>query len=96
MRSRGRRVLVVELQAPRGHQVDQQRQPALDVDDQVLAAAAHRLDPLARERRQRRVEGLQGVDAGRERRLDLRARERAIEQARGDLDLGQLGHSASS
>ncbi len=29
---------------------------------------------------------------GRERRLDLGAGERGAEPARGDLDLGQLGH----
>ena len=46
------------------------------------------------ERVQRRVERLQRVDARRQRRLDRRAAQRGVQAARGDLDLGQLGHAA--
>ena len=41
--------LVIQLQPPRRHEVDQQRQPACDVDDQMLAAPAHALDASVRE-----------------------------------------------
>ncbi len=61
-------------------------------DDQVLAPPAHARDRLALQDGERRVERLQRVDAGRERPLDSSASQRPVEQARGDLDLGQLGH----
>ena len=95
MRSRGPGALVVELQASRGHQVDEQRQLAGEVEDQVLAATAHREDLLTLERRQRWVEGLQGIDAGGQRGLDLRSLQGAVKQSRGDLHLRQLGHRPS-
>ena len=44
------------------------------------------------ERVERRREALQRVDPRRQRRLDLGAAQRAVQAARGDLDLGQLGH----
>ena len=91
-----RRALVVELQAPRGHQVHEQGEVAGDVDDDVLAAAPDARRRRAVDRVQRRVERLQRVDARRERGLDRRAAQRRVEAARSDLDLGQLGHMIRS
>jgi hypothetical protein len=59
----------------------------------VLAAPAHAGDRGALDGVQRRVERLQRVDARREGRLDDGAAQRGVEATRGDLDLGQLGHS---
>src|SRR5436309_397228 len=83
---------VIELQPTCGHEVDEQHKRAGELDDEVLAATTHTLDSLAPDRRERRVKGLERVDAGRERRLDLCPAQRVVEQACGDLDLGQLGH----
>ena len=85
--------LVVELQPPGAHEVHEQREVAGELDDELLAAAPDRGDRAALERRQRRVEGLQRVDARRHRGLDRRAAQRRVEPAGGDLDLGQLGHT---
>jgi hypothetical protein len=80
--------------------VDQQRQlPALttclEVDREHLADAPHTLDRGALERVQRRIEGLERRDAGGQRRLHLGSGHGGGETARGDLDLGQLGHGSS-
>jgi hypothetical protein len=85
--------LVVELQPAGGHQVHQQREIVADVDDHMLADPPHAGDPLAVERRQRRIERLQRVDARRERRLDAGAAQRVVKPTRGDLDLGKLWQS---
>ena len=77
-------------------QVQEQRQVPRDVDDEVLPAAAHPGDRTPRERVERRVERLQRVDSGRERRSDLGAAQRRVEAAGRDLDLRQLGHIAES
>ena len=86
---------IEELQAAGGHQVQQQRQLAADLDDDLLAAAAHDVDLPARQRVERRREALQGVDSGRARRVDLLAAQRGVQTADGDLDLGKLGHRSS-
>src|SRR3954464_4638392 len=88
-----RGALVEELQAPGRHEVHQQGEVAREVDDEVLAHAPHAGDGGALDRVQRRVEGLQRVDARRERRLDDDTPQRGIQPACGDLDLGQLGHT---
>src|SRR5437763_1557703 len=73
--------------------MDEQHQIARDLDEQVLAAPAHPLHPLALERQQGRVVRLQRVDARCKRGLDPRPFDGAVEQARRDLDLRQLGHA---
>ena len=89
-----RRALVEQLQAAGGHQVQQQREIAADVDDEVLADPPHARDGTPGERAERRVERLQRVDAGRQRRLDRRPAQRRVQPPGRDLDLGQLGHAA--
>jgi hypothetical protein len=84
-------VLSEQLQAARAHQVHQQRETA-GVEHQQLAATAEPLDRGTLEGAQRRVEGLERVDAGRDGRLDRLAGERLVETTGGDLHLGQLGH----
>jgi hypothetical protein len=79
--------LVVELHAPGAHEVRQDHELPADVDREVLADAPHALDRAAGERFQRRVEGLERVDARRHRRLDRRALERRAQAPCRDLDL---------
>ena len=86
------RAPVIELQSSRVHEVHEQRQATGHLHDQVLAPAAHSVDVPALQLAERGIDRLERVDAGRKRRLDQRAPQRMIEQARGDLDLGQLGH----
>jgi ribose 5-phosphate isomerase B len=62
------------------------------VDREHLADAAHAVQLAAGEGVERRVEGLQRYESGRERRLHARAGDPLREAARSDLDLGQLGH----
>ena len=62
-----RRALVVELEAAGRHEVDEERELTGQVDDEVLPAPPERRgSPCRRSRRERRVEGLQRVDAGSE------------------------------
>src|SRR4051794_18572908 len=91
-----RGALVEELQPPGRHEVEEHREIARDVHDEVLAAPPDARDRRALERVQRRVERLQRVDARRERGLDRRAAQGGVEAARRDLDLGQLGHTSES
>ena len=88
-----RGALVEELQAPGRHEVHEQGEVAGEVDHDVLADPPHAGDGGALDRVQRRVEGLQRVDARGERRLHDDAAQRGIQPACGDLDLGQLGHT---
>ncbi len=89
-----RRALGVQLQAAGAHQVQQDVQVPTKVDDHVLADPPDLLDALTLDGLQGRVERPERVDAGRERRPDLLPGECVGEPARGDLDLGKLGHDA--
>jgi hypothetical protein len=73
--------------------VHEQREVAREVDHDVLADAADAGDRRALDGVQRRVERLQRVDAGRQRRLDDDTPQRRIKATCGDLDLRQLGHT---
>ena len=66
--------------------------PPANVDHGHLADPPDAVDRHPLERRERRVERLHRDHPGRQRRLDLGARERGGEPAGGDLDFGQLGH----
>ena len=85
----------MELQPPGRHQVQQQHEVVLEVEHEQLAAPAHARERLAVDRLERRVEGLQSVDAGREARLDPLARQHVAQSPRDDLHLGQLGHAST-
>ena len=63
--------------------------------NEQLAAPAHAGERAALERVQRRVERLQRVDAGRERRLDGQPCEGGAQPAGGDLHLGELWHTST-
>jgi hypothetical protein len=78
---------VEELQAAGGHEVDEEREPPLEVDDQMLPAPADGAQPPALQSVQRRVVGLQGIDAGRRGGLDVRTGDRRVNPPRGDLHL---------
>jgi hypothetical protein len=67
--------------------VDEKREVAR-LDGQHLADPANTVGLAPDEGVERRVEGLERVDAGRERRLDARTRKPARETTRRDLDLG--------
>ena len=84
--------LVVVAQPAGRHQVDQQRQVA-ELDDGQLADPPHPGQLAARQRLERRVEGLHHVHPRRQRRLDPGAGERRVQAPHGDLDLGKLGHA---
>jgi hypothetical protein len=64
-----------------------QGQAAVELQYEQLPAPANPQKPLALDRRQRRIERLQRVDARGQRRLDLRAGERGVEQPCRDLNL---------
>jgi len=68
--------------------VDRQREPTVELQHEQLAAASDPQKPLALERRQRRIERPQRIDARDQRRLNLHAGDGAVDQARGDLDFG--------
>jgi hypothetical protein len=67
--------------------VHEQRQPVLGVHDQVLPPPPHGHERAPRQCVQRGIEGLQRVDAGRDRRLDANARHGGADPPRRDLDL---------
>ena len=68
--------------------MDLDHEIVVELDHEQLAAPPDALEPPSRERRQRRIERLQRVDPGSERRLDLGAGDGSPDQARGDFDLG--------
>ena len=89
--------LVVELQAPGRHQVDEQQRldiaPPATSTISCLPRRRTAVDRAARERRRaadRRLRSalIPGASAD----SISRAAQRGVQQARGDLDLGQLGH----
>ena len=81
------RALVVELHPPGAHEVREQHELPADIDGEVLADPPDAFDRAALKRRQRRVEGLQRVDARRGRRLDRRAGKRLGKPPCRDLHL---------
>ena len=70
----------------------QQRQATLGFEDQVLAPAAHGRHAVSHQLLDRGIEAAQGVDAGHPRVGDPLSGDRPVQQAGGDLYLGQLGH----
>jgi hypothetical protein len=87
-----RGALVEQLQAAGGHQVDEDRELAVELGDEHLADAPDPLEGAPLESREGRVDRLHGHHAGREGGLDLGTGERRPQSASGDLDLRQLGH----
>jgi hypothetical protein len=81
-----------QLEPPGGHEVHEQRELSR-LDHEHLPRAPHPRQLAARERLERRVEGLHRDHPRGERGLDPRAPRSAVEPPRGDLDLGQLGHA---
>ncbi len=64
----------------------------VEVDHGHLPDSPHTGDRAAREDGEGRVDALQSHHSGGQRRLHLRAGQRRAKPARGDLDLGELGH----
>ena len=91
-----RGALGLQLDPSGRHQVDEHDQVALDLQREQLAAPPHAGERAALERVQRRVERLERVDAGRERRLDRLPGQRRGQPAGRDLHLRQLGHGTNS
>src|SRR5829696_5642824 len=81
-------------EAPRHPEVNQENTPALEPNNQILAAPVHALDDLARElggdleRIERANESsVQDLDV-----VEAAARQGGLQPAPDRLDLGQLGH----
>ena len=79
-------------QAPRDHQVEHEVKVALEVEDDALAHAAHRLDALAVRLAERGIERAARGRAGHANRLERLADDAAAQVHQVDFDVGQLGH----
>jgi hypothetical protein len=66
--------------------MDQQGEPVVEVDEEQLAAPADVDDRRALDGGERRIEGLQRVDAGCQRRLDRRSGRSLGDAPGGDLN----------